>query len=547
MAQEFNFGGRNIILPGAYSTIKSGIKNPPANLDFGNILMIDTGIGAGYIGGAGINGEHTSGADAIYVNNNILDFREIVTGGVVWKMAEKLFFPADRAVGVSNVYFAKAATTSAATITFTAVGGGTEGGNIVLDLKNEGTVGNGVLTSTVLTSGYGYSVVSGTVDTAKFIFQFYRGTFKGNHTDDVAFDEVAVGDTKPQLIVQSDEIDTVGDLVAWMDIDSTFNTYFKKVSSTVIGAGAIDAADISALGDVELFSGGTETYDAAGMTAVLEQVVDLNYSFILCLDSGDDAQNALNGQIFAHISDPLTKFDKSMVVAGGDDKNKWLLSTANSSLATAAYYDSDKVRVIHGGPLETTLANGEGFRSWPALMKAAVVLGRECGLPPQVPITNKNVDIDGEQHQLNTIEREAALRGGVTVTYFDTDFQLPTILQGVTTLQNNKVLVNNNGTTYSSQLKRIISQINMELIVNSKLQLLNQEDGVNRNTLTAQDVQDWTKGYLGSILATTNDDNLIISFANVVTELVGDSYQTTYGFVHNREVNKLFFTGFITG
>ena len=58
MASTFIFNGRQISLPGVYSTIVSGEMNPARNLDYGKVLIIDTGkYSAGFGGGAGINGE----------------------------------------------------------------------------------------------------------------------------------------------------------------------------------------------------------------------------------------------------------------------------------------------------------------------------------------------------------------------------------------------------------------------------------------------------------------------------------------------------------
>jgi len=46
-------------------------------------------------------------------------------------------------------------------------------------------------------------------------------------------------------------------------------------------------------------------------------------------------------------------------------------------------------------------------------IKAAIFLGREAGMAPQVPLTFKNISIDGERHVLNDVEKSKALNGGV--------------------------------------------------------------------------------------------------------------------------------------
>ena len=119
MATAINVKGRIVTRPGVYSDIKSGIKNPPLALSYGNICIIDDGIGAGYGGGAGINGTLNSNQDAIYAFNTIQDFRDFVKGGPLWLIAEPLFKPAGAGVsGVSTVFFIRAANTAPATITY---------------------------------------------------------------------------------------------------------------------------------------------------------------------------------------------------------------------------------------------------------------------------------------------------------------------------------------------------------------------------------------------------------------------------------------------
>ena len=67
MATSVYFNGKLRTLPGAYSTITSGDSTASRSLDYGTVLIIDTGVyGAGFGGGAGVNGEGAQGLDAIY-------------------------------------------------------------------------------------------------------------------------------------------------------------------------------------------------------------------------------------------------------------------------------------------------------------------------------------------------------------------------------------------------------------------------------------------------------------------------------------------------
>ena len=67
MATSVYFNGKLRTLPGVYSTITSGESSASRNLDYGTVLLIDTGVyGAGFGGGSGVNGTDKQGMDAVY-------------------------------------------------------------------------------------------------------------------------------------------------------------------------------------------------------------------------------------------------------------------------------------------------------------------------------------------------------------------------------------------------------------------------------------------------------------------------------------------------
>ena len=94
---------------------------------------------------------------------------------------------------------------------------------------------------------------------------------------------------------------------------------------------------------------------------------------------------------------------------------------------------------------------------------------------------------------------------------------------------------------------RIVGQINHDIVVNAKIQLLGQPNGVNRNTLSANYVKNWTIAFLQTKVATASQDNLIISFPGeyITVTLKQDTYWVSYAIVINNEIDKLFFTGFL--
>ncbi len=552
MATEFIFDGRKVILPGAYSTIKSGIKNAPLTADYGTVLIIDTGLGAGWGGGAGINGELAHGADAVYVFDNIYDYRAFLKGGKFWKLAEPLFKPCRTEPGVSRLYHVKAATTVAAVMTFTTAAGGT----FKVKVRDEGVIGNGVESSGLLTKGYAYTLEPGIEDSSKWIMKFWVGAYRGAYPNDsqyyyygqpigaeLIYDEIPGDNTVPVMLCKTVEFDNIQTLIDFARTNKVFNQYFAlDPSSLVVGEGTVSAEDIPS--GYQLAEGGTESYTTPNLDLVLEQVKDLDYVFVLSDKYGVDEFDSVEvGKIVSHIQTEA-KYMKYLVYGAGYDDTEFY-QTSGSSKAVAEYFNSERVIVVHGGVKKVSHAHPTGFRNWDAQVHAAYILGRLCGLLPQVPITNKTIGIEGLVHNLTERQREQALRSGILTTYFDTDFGDFVCLKGVNSLQNNANLINPDGTSYSIQVMRIVTQLNHDLTINAKLQLLGQPQGVNRNTLSAAYVKNWTEAFLETKVATASQDNLILSFRDVTVSRREDSYWVTYGIVINNEIDKIFFTGFM--
>lgn len=552
MATKFQFNNKTISEPGSYSAIRSGTKNPPLELSYGNVLILDTGVGANYGLGSGVNGTLFKAKDSIYKFDNIDDFRSAVGGGTLWALAGPLWQPKGFAIpGISTLYYVKAATTTPAEITYNfdddsisindqqSISGDT---NIKIQVLNEGKVGNGVKLSGKLTRGYAGKMRKGTSNTALFAIDFYRGSFTGLDSDGDPWDGVAEADTKPELLVSSVEFNTAAALVAWMQTDATFNQYFKLKSYAISFNGIIKKDDLHTWAGYNLAQGGTETYSSTRLTEALDAVSDLDYTHVLSLEWGASAKSSNNAAILAHLQTEA-RYDKMLVIGGGKDRDTFNNGT-NSSIDIATYYNDDDVVVVHAGYKKQKF-NNSGFKIYDSIFKAAAILGRTAGLPPQVPVTFKSISMDADAHDMSAKERVLALDKGLLHTKFDSELNDFIVNEGVNTLQRNSFVINEDGTTHLWSLKRIIAQLNKEIVVNAKRQLLGQANGVNRNTLSAADVEQWLKGFLTLKTATDNTDNLILSFKNIVVTLVGDTYQVKYKFTPNSEITKIFFEGFV--
>lgn len=554
MATSFWFNGKKITEPGAYSMIKSGIKNPPRDLDYGNILIIDTGVDAdisqNFGSGPGINGTLNDGPTPVQEFDNMLDFRNAIGGGMMWAAAEFLFRPKGVGTpGISKLYYVRAATTVPAELTFTPTGGGSAGGNIVLQCRNEGSVGNGVKEVTELVLGYAFKMRAGSTS-GKYVLDFYRGTYRGNNGssgDGIAWDGIERVASKPDLFISTPEFDNLNDIEDWMKNDSTFQSYFKVKTYTKTGTGAIDSSDATSYANYTLASSGTTTYNASDLTAVLDTITEIDYTFILSDIYGSAAyQDSTLSSILYHLTTDA-RYDKYLILGGGEDKTEFDQAT-DSSFAIAEDLDTSKVVVVHGDfykniRITTARTSYTISKRYESFFKAANVLGRILGKEPQVPGTSKSLSIDGEVHILTQKERIKALDAGVLVSHYDSILDDFVILQSINSLQDNAYLIKPDGQSHEISIERIKAQLNKELVVNAKKDLLGQENGVNRNTLSEQDIKLWTENYLKRKIANQTDDNLILGFRNVTVDTIEDAYQVNYEFAPNGPINKLLFVG----
>lgn len=549
MATSYVFNGKLRKLPGVYTEIKSAIENLPRTASYGRICLIDTGSGATFGGGAGINGTLEKGQDAIYRIDNIRDYETFVKGGLLWLLGKPLFYPNGfQSIGITSVDVIRACTTAPAEMTLSLGDdvsdddSSIDGGEVVVQVRNEGLIGNGSLSGTNLSKGYALKMTAGENDSSKYIVKFYVGTYKGLDGDGDPYDGITAANAVPTLLCSSPEVRTIAALVSWMQTDATFNYYFKLKSSTVLGSGIIDDADLTNYSSYSVAIGGTESYSAADLDEVLDQITSLDYTFVLVDKYGDNAMSSQNGSILAHIVSEA-KFEKFMVVGGGYDSLKF--TQTNGSIPIAQYYNSDRVIVVHGGVKIASNISGVGYKNYPSIYKAAAVLGRICGLEPQVPVTFKGIGILGEIHPLKEKEKELCLDNGVLCTAYDAEFGQFAVVQGVNTLQNNTYLVNEDASSFSIQIKRIFAQLNKEIYINAKQKFLRVENGVNRFTASAQNLKDFAKSYLKSRTVTTTDDNLILSFQNVQARRQEDNMFLSYEAAPNGEINKIFVTSII--
>jgi hypothetical protein len=408
-----------------------------------------------------------------------------------------------------------------------------------------GTVGAATMAGGVngskLTRGLAITMSAGTIDTAKFILKFWRGSFTGTDTENTPYNAINEADADPVLLTQSPEFNNVQEIIDWTKVNVDFANHFQLTSGVINGTGVVNSADLAATVGNKLFTGGLQTYTTAEIDKIMDTAVPLDYTFVYTLDSGANAQSVDNTKILASLLNKA-KYEKFLVIGGGNDKNTF----TTQSVASAEYYNSDRVIVCHGGCKVTFQGSASGLKDKDSSYKAANVLGRMCGIEPQTPITFKNLGYQSEIHGLSDSEKEVALKKGVLVTAYDYEIGTFVIVAGINTLQRNSNVLNTDGTSHLISLKRISAQLNKELEINAKQQLLgNQTQGPNRATLSAPVIKTWASEFLKRKTATTTSDNLILSFQDVTATFVQDSLYLNYSFVPNGELSKIFITGLI--
>lgn len=552
MATSVYFNGKLRTLPGAYSTITSGDSTASRSLDYGTVLIIDTGVyGAGFGGGAGVNGEGAQGLDAIYKFDDLTTFRNFVKGGMYWKCAEALWKPdpsnAD-AVGISKLLFVRACTTKAAKMTFTATGGGSNGGTFVIRTIDEGLNANGVTEEidgvTYLKNGYAFTTEAGVDNPEAVVLKLWQGTFTGLYKDPVtgvelSYNELTVEQSDANLLCESPECATMAELIYWAQTDENFGARFVLDDETAVkGTGEMNASDVT--DGYQLAAGGTETYTPnTDLESVLSQIADVDYNIVMTDQIGANALSAANKAIIAH-RNLDAKFDKFVFIGAYDSRANYEASLAYAKQANNAY-----VCIVHGGIGTASDMVASKIRWWGVFYNLCQVVGRTAGKPPYVPITNKTIGGDKLQMIPNEKEMEKAVKAGLIIVSNNPYLKRFVILQGVTTLQDNTLLFNKKGQSFSLQFMRCLAQLNKECVVNAEIDLLADENGVNINTLSKGALETWTINFLQTRVATENQDNLISKFQNVVASRENDYYRVTYEVMINNEVTKIFFTGFL--
>lgn len=534
MATVVNFHGKKCIEPGSYAAI---VYNPTSVVnvsEFGNVMIIDTGLSLAtvnstnseYAGGSGINGTLNKGLKSVYSFETYEDFVQFMGGGLVADIAKKIFTPRDGAAGAPKLFYTRAATTTPAKITLEISTGNT----LELTCKNEGLCGNGIVDgNSILKKGYAAKLVAGSA-TGTYALQILMGTFMGNDEYGEPFGSYTFEEAAPEIITQSGDCTTLDELYNWAINDKVCQAHFK-VKQTGAASLAATIAQKLAVGGTTSF-GSTSDYAKA-----LECVSEMDISFFLCTNlnaDGGAGVSVTNGMLFTHIKQ-AAKFDEMMVIPGGEEDDD-LFGDSNCSQAIAKYYNDEKVWVVHGAPI-VKRKDGNGEKQLKAIYNAAMVIGLNAGMAPQTPITFKRSGYQSYAYDLLKRERENALQAGIIHMRNVNGYYC--INQGVTSLQNNKQTYAPDGQSMECSIALIKAQLNKELILEGQTRFT----GLTAAVADPESVKTFTDTKLASFIATPLADNLLLGYKNIKVSVQNSDYTITYDFIPNVPVNKTFFVG----
>jgi hypothetical protein len=531
MATVVNFHGKNYIEPGSYAV---SVYNPTSVVnvsEFGNVMIIDTGLSINgkyeFAGGSGINGELNKGLKSVYEFDNYEDFLAFMGGGLVGDIAQKIFTPIDGTTGAPKLYYCRAAKTTCATIELKF-----STSSIILKCKNEGIAGNGVIDDGQLKVGYAARIISGTDDASKFKCQIYKGSYMGADEYGEPYGSKDYDNSVSNLLTESDEYSTIGELYKWACSDKYVLANFEIVKGS-------DYDEETSLSSISLTAskGGTTDYLSGTEYAdALEAISELDVTFFIAtnttVDKGIDANTT--GRLFTFIKND-SKFTEFLVIPGGSSDDD-LFGDTNSSQAIAKYYNSGQVVCVHGAPI-VSRKDGNGTKQLPSIYLAAAIVGLNAGQAAQTPLTFQRVGYQSFCYDLKKKEREKALQAGIMHVRNVSGYWV--VNQGVTTLQDNKKTIANDGQSMELSIELIKAQLNKELILEGQTRFT----GKTAAQASPQTVKNFVETKLNSLIATTDNDNLILAYKNVKVSAKNSDYYVTYDFQANIPVNKVFFTG----
>jgi hypothetical protein len=296
---------------------------------------------------------------------------------------------------------------------------------------------------------------------------------------------------------------------------------------------------------LKLFAGGTQTYSTTHLDTVLENITELDYTFVMTDRYGTTVTDAYCQKIVNHIKSN-SDYEQFFFAPAGLDKDTaddpLDVSNPQHSVQVAQYYNTPRVYTVHGDVWRKSPISGQTNYRYNVLWNAALMCGRMAGVPPQVPVVWLDIDIEGVIHDPLKKERERFIQTGVMHLRNVPDVGGFVIADDINTMQNNIQDVYPDGTSPQGSIMRIASSLNKGAIQGIRRTFI---AGRNVNTSSPVDIKAWMENYLQQNVASPQADDLILTFKNVTVTLTGSDYYINYAFTPNGPVKRFFITGFM--
>jgi hypothetical protein len=252
-----------------------------------------------------------------------------------------------------------------------------------------------------------------------------------------------------------------------------------------------------------------------------------------CGGAGDELE--FSGLVRGHILNNAEVPSIGYLGAGLDE-------TVAQAITYAGSLNSAKLVYCTQSIIDSTL-DGLSTEKIGGYFLAAKVCGLAAGLPPQTPLTRKEIDIRGiatvaADLPLDRTKRENLLAAGVLHVFQQPGTSTFVINQGITTIQKQDNLWDPaTATSPEISLNRIANTLLYSLQKSAQNAFIGTTASIGRAV-----VENFVRSYLED-----QRGLLITDWKNLVVTQVADQWQVTFGFIPNNPINYVLIVGTVIG
>lgn len=513
--------------------------------------------------------------DFIYEFKNYEDFAQFIGGGRVSSVVKNIFSPREGASGAPKVLYSRLfSATKQASIPIGTISSGDNGDSVVpvfyILPKKAGYCGNALY---FIDGDNGYQndlikIIQGYVAIFEIDpngrdvhFRIYEGDFDWkdylNSTETTAID--IVNEMCNQAFMQ-ERSRNIGTLV----YETTIFDYSGSDMTILQFAQLLsDDPEFNKIFDIRISNSNSSAYvnqldfyyfyaseggatipltnnDDNYFTSQLSKISELDITFILPLifSGGGDPKELLSA-LSGYVKSNVSKFDQFLCFSTNASDRIGIMSIEEQIgflASEMSYLNSEKIVFAFGNPVNINDRNSTKYYL-PSDFMLASIIGLNAGMAPQTPLTFKEINYKSFYPLLTKDQRIELLQAGVM--HMRNVSGRWRINQGITTLQDNKKTIADDGQSFELSIALIKAQLNKELIIEGE----NRFIGNTAAQASPEAVKNFVETKLASFVATPGNDNLILDWKNVTVRAQNGDYFVTYDFVPNVPVNKTFFVG----